>query len=53
MQKIMIATMLVGMLFAVGCAMPSVSKIRVEVIPPNNVLLNPYPSVQLDATVIK
>lgn len=53
MKKIIAVTMLFGMMFACGCAAPSASRIHVEIIPPHNVLLNPYPSVRLDATVIK
>lgn len=52
MRKIRIAIMLIGTLFAVGCATPSVSQIRVKVIPPN-VPWQPYPSVEFNATVLK
>lgn len=52
MKKIMIASLLFGIIFAGGCATPSVSKIRVQVIPPS-VPWQPYPSVEVNATIIK
>lgn len=52
MRKIVFTALLVGTLFTVGCATPSVSQIKVKVIPPS-VPWQPYPSVELNATVLK
>jgi len=50
MRKILVAALLVGMVCA-GCSVPSYSHVRVNATYPS--ILNPYPTLQLEATVLK
>jgi hypothetical protein len=50
MRKILVAALLVGMVCA-GCTAPKYSHVSVNATYPS--ILNPYPTIQLEATVVR
>lgn len=51
MRKMLVAALLVGLLFVTGCTLPSSSHVKLNATYPS--ILNPYPTIEFEATVLK